>query len=155
MTVVECKILRVKKYPNPRSVVPYDKTKMVRVLGPYTSQDLHTRGLLPRLRHLTNRGAVGSGMYDWTFYEDCGDTRPLYYYLAWHQGKVIGWALVIPDVDSNYRILRTATLHVFVHSKFRRHGIGKRLVHRASASSNFKMRHHAWSEAGDRLFENL
>jgi GNAT superfamily N-acetyltransferase len=92
----------------------------------YTDEQIFARPtIVSKLRELTNQGQPhdfysGSAMRD-----DLRARRAGQFFLAWHSGKIIAWALMNRTWDGNLQ------LGCYVQPTYRRKGIGSKLCNKA------------------------
>lgn len=134
------------------------------VRGPYTARQILDRPkLYRRLMRLTN-GGDGRGAS--TLYPVLSHLRrgsKDKFWLAWHEGEVIAWLWVEKPSRRTFfawngiQKLKVSTIGTFVHHKYRRKGIGKKLLNRVDRdiSKSIYFVEEAWNNAGHKLYEAI
>lgn len=105
--------------------------------------------VVKRLKFLTNGGWArhcnGSAMH-----EDIEAQRDGWIFIAWDNGKIVGWAYMTRRKDHNMQI------GVYVSAQHRKQGIGSRLLKRAKLLANemdCEVYSHGWNRAGLKFYQ--
>lgn len=117
----------------------------------YDSKSIHNRPeVLERLRFLTNGGwgrhEEGSAMLG-----DLNKKKTGWMFLVWEKGEIIAWAFV-----NRCRFSSGLQIGVYVQKKWRRQGVGTRILSRAKEfadEKNLKLVSHGWTTGGKKFYK--
>lgn len=135
------------------------------VKGPYTARQILERpNLHKRLMQLTNGGFGRGASTLYPMLTHLTFKSKDKFWLAWHEGEVVGWIwMEKPQVRTFYTMasglkrFKVSTIGAFVHRRYRKNGIGKKLTARLNADVNpsIKFIEEAWNNAGRNLYESI
>lgn len=111
-----------------------------------TTLDKAPKKELSKLTLLSEKPELGSQMYDWLQEGNPSDVA----FLAIHEDKVVGWSAL-----HRWPWLKNYTIGVFVNKKYRRQGIGTKLLQKAQNVARNKhkgLRAVPWNVGGYKFY---